>query len=303
MSDADNKLTRIGVFYDGNFFSHVSNYYLDHHQRRARINITGLHDFIRNQVATFEGIDERYCQIVDAHYFRGRFAAREAQNRNQLYGERLFDDVLVREGVTTHYLPISADKETGIDVWFALEAFEQAIYKRFNVCVLIACDGDYVPLARKLNTVGARVMVLGWDFKYVDDQGEERETRTSQWLLGEVTYPVLMSNIIEDRTRRNDPLINALFVPRKDSGPGGPALSEYPAPASVGSFEGTIQALKEGYGFIASSDPAHGGQTFFFFHAEVLNADFNDLKPGDRVRFQLGTNPRGPCAVQVSIIQ
>jgi hypothetical protein len=131
--------------------------YLYHHQRRTRINITGLHDFIRKQVAAFEGIDERYCQIVDAHYFRGPFSAREAQSRNQLYGERLFDDVLVREGVTTHYLPISTEKETGIDVWFALEAFEQAIYKRFNICVLIACDGDYVPLARKLNTVGARV--------------------------------------------------------------------------------------------------------------------------------------------------
>ena len=106
MNYADNKLTRIGVFYDGNFFSHVSNYYLYHHQRRARINITGLHDFIRKQVAAFEGIDERYCQIVDAHYFRGRFSAREAQSRNQLYGERLFDDVLVREGDVVDYAGI-----------------------------------------------------------------------------------------------------------------------------------------------------------------------------------------------------
>jgi cold shock CspA family protein len=304
MSEADNKLTRIGVFYDGNFFSHVSNYYLYHHQRRARINITGLHEFIRKQVAAFEGIDERYCQIVDAHYFRGRFSAREAQNRNQLYGERLFDDVLVREGVTTHYLPISAEKETGIDVWFALEAFEQAIYKRFNVCVLIACDGDYVPLARKLNTVGARVMVLGWDFKYVDEQGEERETRTSQWLLSEVTYTVLMSQVIEDHTRRNDPAINALFVARKEFGASSPASGEsVTSSSSSDSFEGTIQTLKEGYGFIASCDPAHHSQTFFFFHAEVVNADFNDLRIGERVQFHIGTNPRGPCAVRVSIVQ
>jgi cold shock CspA family protein len=303
MADADNQLTRIGVFYDGNFFSHVSNYYLYHHPRRARINITGLHDFIRKQVASAEGVDERYCQIVDAHYFRGRFSAREAQNRNQLYGERLFDDVLVREGITTHYLPISADKETGIDVWFALEAFEQAIYKRFNVCVLIASDGDYVPLARKLNTLGARVMVLGWDFKYVNEQGEERETRTSQWLLSEVTYPVLMSHIIEDRTRRNDTALNALFVARKEFALPSPASAERANSASSAQFEGTIQTLKEGFGFIAGSDAVNKGQTFFFFHAEVVNADFNDLKVGDRVRFQLGTNQRGPCAVQVSVLQ
>ena len=28
---SDSKLTRIGVFYDGNFFFHVSNYYLTRH--------------------------------------------------------------------------------------------------------------------------------------------------------------------------------------------------------------------------------------------------------------------------------
>ena len=112
-----------------------------------------------------------------------------------------------------------------------------------------------------------------------------------------------MSDIIEDRTRRNEPLINALFVPRKDLGSGDPAPGEQMVPSSAALYEGSIQTLKEGYGFIASSDPAHRSQTFFFFHAEVLNADFNDLKPGDRVRFQLGTNPRGPCAVQVSITQ
>ena len=303
MSEADYKLTRIGVFYDGNFFSHVSNYYLYHHQRRARINIGGLHDFIRKQVAACEGIDGRYCQIVDAHYFRGRFPAREAQSRNQLYGERLFDDVLVREGVTTHYLPMSADKETGIDVWFALEAFDQATHKRFNVCALIASDGDYVPLVRKLNTVGARVMVLGWDFKYIDAQGEERETRTSQWLLSEVTYPVLMSNLIEDPTRNNDPVIDGLFLSPRDAGPAGAEASDSASMAAAGPFEGTIQALKEGYGFIGSSDPAHRGQSLFFFHSEVINADFNDLQPGERVRFQLGSNRHGPCAIQVSVMQ
>ena len=145
-------------------------------------------------------------------------------------------------------------------------------------------------------------MVLGWDFKYVDEQGEERETRTSQWLLGEVSYPVLMSNIIEESTRRNDPAINALFVSRKEFGQPVAALDEPASPATAGFFVGTIQTLKEGYGFIASSDPSHPGQSFFFFHAEVVNADFNDLKPGEHVRFQLGTNQRGPCAVQVSVM-
>src|ERR1700746_915328 len=141
MADIDNKLTRIGVFYDGNFFFHVSNYYHYNHERRAGISIGGLHACVGQKVAECEGTDARYCQIVDAHYFRGRLRAGDADDRDLLFKERVFDDVRVCEGVTTHYLPLSRDGEKGIDVWLALEAFELAVYKRFNVSVLVACDG------------------------------------------------------------------------------------------------------------------------------------------------------------------
>lgn len=124
----DTKLTRIGVFYDGNYFFHVSNYYRYHHAQHARISIKGLHDFIRHEVAEKEQTDVRYCQIVDAHYFRGRLSATDAQEKDKLYGERVFEDVLINEGVTTHFLPLSPQGEKGIDVWLALEAFELAIY-------------------------------------------------------------------------------------------------------------------------------------------------------------------------------
>lgn len=35
----NDRLIRIGIFYDGNFFSVVSNYYNYHHPRKARISI------------------------------------------------------------------------------------------------------------------------------------------------------------------------------------------------------------------------------------------------------------------------
>lgn len=108
-------VTKIGVFYDGNFFSHVSNYYAYAHPRRARIDIEGLHDFIRHKAADEEQTDIRHAQIVDAHYFRGRRSADEAN----LYGERVFDTVLMRAGVVTHYLPLTSRGEKGVDVWLA----------------------------------------------------------------------------------------------------------------------------------------------------------------------------------------
>ncbi|MCI0461083.1 MAG: NYN domain-containing protein [Gemmataceae bacterium] len=298
MAEVDSKLTRVGIFYDGNFFFHVSNYYHYHHERRSRISISGLHAFIRQQVAECEGTDARYCQIVDAHYFRGRLRAADAEDRDLLFKERAFDDVLVREGVTTHYLPLSRDGEKGIDVWLALEAFELAMYKRFNVSVLVACDGDFLPLVRKLNTIGTRVMVLGWDFKYVDQNGTDRETRTAQVLLDEVTYPIMMHSIIEDRARQKDPLINRLFVPRKEfSLPTAPARPVVATSAGgTGPQTGSIQSLKNGYGFI---NPDQVGPNMFFFHLDVHDCDFLDLKIGDRVQYVLGENDRGPCAKQV----
>jgi len=306
MTNYEGKLTRIGIFYDGNYFSHVSNYYLYHHERKARISIQGLHQFLINEISTSEESFVKHCRIVDAHYFRGRISASDAKSRDILYKERVFEEVLMREGIVTHYLPLSGGGEKGIDVWLALEAFELAIYKRFDVIVLIAGDGDYLPLIRKLNTLGTRVMVLGWDFTYVDQQGNEKTTRTAQVLLDEATYPVLMSNIIDDRARRSDPVVENLFVkgrsggPRRQqaSGPAAAAIDKGDESAQTSAFmSGRIQNLKEGYGFIVPDD---GGDNLFFHYSDVENCDFNELLIGDEVVYKMGYSQKGACARHVN---
>jgi cold shock CspA family protein/uncharacterized LabA/DUF88 family protein len=313
MSQTTEKLSRIGIFYDGNFFFHVSNFYQYYHERRSRISIGGLHQFVRDEVAKVENSDVRYCQIVDAHYFRGRLRAADADDRDLLYKERVFDDVLVREGVTTHYIPMGREQEKGIDVWLALEAYEASMTRRFDVVVLVACDGDFLPLIRKIHSLGPRVMVLGWDLNYVDQNGNDRETRTAQSLLDEATYPVLMNQIIDDRSRRNDTLVSGLFVPRKDPAPIRPVMAapvvSVPAgdgmsipsatTGSSGPLTGEIQNLKNGFGFIT---PDQGGPNIFFFHLDVMDVDFLDLRIGERVQYQLGMNERGPCAKQVKVL-
>lgn len=318
----ETRMTRIGVFYDGNYFSHVSNYYLYQHSRKARISISGLHQFIVAEIAREEDSDTRRCRIVDAHYFRGRLSAFEAQSRNSLYGERLFEEVLMREGIISHFLPLSNAAEKGIDVWFALEAFELTIHKRFDVVVLIAGDGDYLPLIRKINTLGTRVMVMGWDFSFTDDQGNERSTHTSQAILEEATYPVMMSSVIDDRARRSDPMIDTLFVPSKRdknwtyennqqqesrasvATPAAPVSTSAATGGVAGavvavtakSVEGTILNLHNGYGFIR---PRNEGDNLFFHYTDLQNADFNSLWMGDIVTFEVSTNQKGPCAKNI----
>jgi uncharacterized LabA/DUF88 family protein/cold shock CspA family protein len=338
------KLTRIGVFYDGNYFLHVSNYYNYSHERRSRISISGLHAFIRSQVADSEDTDKNLCQIVDAHYFRGRLNAHEASQRgNQLFYDRLFDDILMSEGVVTHYLPVKTyqgyRQEKGIDVWLALETYELATYKEFDVVVLITADGDYVPLIRKLNTLGTRVMVLSWDFEYLNDEGEKMVTRTSQDLLEEVSYPVPMHEIIDNRLKKNDAMIRDLFVkqqPRTDAPPrqfyqngavngnngnnNGTYQNQNFAGENVqllpGESEGdddmqpdfessderlvsTVRSLKTGYGFI--NWPPNN---LFFHYTSVTGGDFNDFQVDDEVSFRLGKNNEGKdIAIDVQVVE
>jgi len=280
----EDKLTRIGIFYDGNYFYNVSNYYYFNHSRRARISIEGLHRFIRWQVAESEGTDERYCQVVDAHYFRGRLSASEAQDRQLLYGERVFDDVLMRAGVTTHYLPLSGLGGKRIDVWFALEAFELAMHKRYTVSVLVTGDGDYVPLVRKLNTLGTRVMLLGWDFAYIGQDGKERTTRTSQELIEEVTYPIQMSGIIDDRAHRNDLIINNLFfIPRQEQIS---ARTEVDTKTSVPEPEqGRVRWFDTEKGYVFLLRP--NGDDLFLHHS-AFDGDASVLKQDDEVEYVIG---------------
>ncbi len=303
MSDIQQKLTRIGVFYDGNYFLHVSNYYAYHHERRNRISISGLHEFVRHRIAEEQGKDFHLCQIVDAHYFRGRLSAQEASAEgNRLYYDRLFDDILMMEGVTTHYLPVRTNfqgfrQERGIDVWMALEAFELSLHKQFDVVVLIASDSDFVPLVRKLHTLGVRVMLLGWDYEFFDEEGRRRSTVTSQFLWEEVTYPVAMQNVIEDDKEKDFP-VTRLFVERKklpvETGEEVVSVEEGEVKTS------TVFSLKDGYGFISFPQT----NNLFFHYSFLVDTDFNDLREGDMVEFTLSKNERGdPIAKNVKLLR
>lgn len=309
MSTNKQKLTRIGVFYDGNYFLHVSNYYAYHHERRSRISIAGLHEFVRQHIADEEDKDFALCQIVDAHYFRGRLSAQEASNEgNRLYYDRLFDDILMMEGVTTHYLPVRTvqgyRQERGIDVWMALEAFELTLHKQFDVVVLIASDSDFVPLVRKLHTLGVRVMLLTWDYEFYDEEGRRRSTVTSQYLIEEATYPLAMHTIIDKEDDHADIFpMSRLFVERKRTFNSGevPVLTDTATLEENGEvLTSSIFSLKDGYGFISFPQT----NNLFFHFSFLLDTDFNDLREGDSVEFTLAKNERGePVAKNVRLLR
>ena len=299
------RLLRIGVFYDGGFFHHISNYYRYAHPRKQRISVPGLHEFIRVHAAECEGVDPAYAHIVDAHFFRGRFSAQQTLAREKLYTERLFDDVLMNENVTTHYRPIQGNSETGIDVWLSLEAYDLAMHKHYDLVVLIAGDSDFVPLVNKLNALGIRVMLLGWNFDYTDDDGTLHQTTTSIRLINEVTYPVAMHEIMDVNEDSRDPVVRQLFVEQ------GPPMGRFqneegdddgeppvPPPPPGTPLKGMVCTLKEGFGFIKC--PEYPNNVFFHFSA-VVGCSFEDLKDGDIVSFKVEQRDKGPVAKDVTV--
>lgn len=270
---------RIGVFYDGNFLLHASNYYNYIHPVKRRLSLGGLHNFIRHRVAEEEGIEPSKCQIAQAHYFRGRLNAAEAAQRgNQLYNDRVFDDILMSEGIQPHYLPLRnlqrKKEERGIDVWLSLEAYELAMTGRIDTVVLIVSDTDYTPLMRKLTGLGLRIMLLSWEFEYVNDDGVKMVTKPSHELLSLATYPVAMHDVINYGVQQNNPLISEMFVAPDPS-----------RQAREQTFETSeILSLKNGFGFIKYPN------NNLFFHYQDVVGEFADLNVGDPVEFTIEQN-------------
>lgn len=294
---------KVAVFYDGNFLLHTSNYYNYSHQKRSRISINGLHNFIRNRVASEESTPLERVIISEAHYFRGRLNAMDASQRgNQLYNDRVFDDVLMSEGINTHYLPLrnvsGRREERGTDVWLSLEAYSLAVEGKMDVAVLILSDTDYVPLLRKLNSIGVRVMLLGWEFDYMNEDGAKIVTRTSVELIQLAQYPIAMHKVIERGLEEEDPIIEGVFIGGATlAGPIPPQTPQTPNISRNISSSSNVSAvneddieisdifsLKNNFGFIRYPN------NNLFFHALDLEGDFEDLHEGDTVEFTIGKN-------------
>ena len=238
MAARKKSIVKIGIYYDGHYFYKVSNYYKFDHPRQARVSILGLHEYIRNEVSDRMKVDADDCKVTEAHYFRGR--SLKNGNEKAIVGERYFEDALTREGVNLHYLPLVRGsnndlKEKGIDVSLALDAYKKASARSMDILVLIAGDGDYLPLVRELQSMGGipiDVLLLSWDFECTNGE----VTMTSQDLLEEVKYPVQMANVIDDRLNLKNPLILSLFEARPAAEPASSsaAPAAYAAPFAAG---------------------------------------------------------------------
>lgn len=65
-------------------------------------------------------------------------------------------------------------------------------------------------------------------------------------------------------------------------------------------MEGIIKKLNEkGFGFIT---PEGESKDVFFHRNDLVDADFDDLREGDKVTFEKEASDKGPKAVKVTLV-
>lgn len=185
----------VGVFIDGGYYAKVNRALKA--AESSIIRVKSLFDFICGRLAYEEGVNPSDCQITEAHYFRGRYRVKEAYDRHLLYNERKFEDSLIENDVIFHYKHLrEVEKngevqviEKGVDVWFALEAYELATFRKFDYVVLLTGDADHEMLVRKLKALKIKTVLLTWNLTDVD--------ATSPLLKEEAGHHWELSNIVK----------------------------------------------------------------------------------------------------------
>lgn len=154
----------IGVFIDGGYYAKINEGF----SNGRKVDLSALLDFIRQKIAQGDSLSTKHVFITESHYYRGRYRADDARQRNLLLEERKFEDTLIENDVIFHYkhlrtAPDGGVIEKGIDTWFALDTYEMTIFREFDYVVLISGDADHEMLARKLKALKTHVILLTWD--------------------------------------------------------------------------------------------------------------------------------------------
>lgn len=119
----------------------------------------------------------------------------DAKKAKRLESDRAFEDTLIENDVVFHYKHIAemengSIKEKGIDVWFALETYELAVYRDFDFVILITGDADHEMLARKIKALKKQVVLVTWNMAEKDS--------TSPALKEEVTMHIDLDEIAKE---------------------------------------------------------------------------------------------------------
>ena len=186
-------ICRIGVFYDGSFFTYAQAY-LYHDRQLGWLSFQPLHTFFEEFLAKKEQGYSSY-KIVYASWHQGLFTTKNATEEQLRRDRNLYHD-LMHAGIEPKYLPISQqDKEKGVDIAMAVDALQVGLDGKLDIAILVTGDGDFVPLVRTLNKQGIRVLAAFFEF----DDKRGKKSYINERLLNVCNYAVDIIKLEDDK--------------------------------------------------------------------------------------------------------
>ena len=193
----DKAICRIGVFYDGTYFSKSQKYF--YRTDVGWLDFRALHSFIEDYVRNKEQGYFAY-KVVYGGWFQGLHTSRQTEPKF-LHKDRNLHHDLMHAGVETKFVPMSESKkdekphEKGVDVALAVDAMKVGLSGTIDLAVLVAGDADFVPLLRELMKVGVRTLILYFDYKTEDGY----KAFTNERLLRAANYDLNINALEQDK--------------------------------------------------------------------------------------------------------
>lgn len=197
----NNSICRIGIFYDGTYFTHTQNYF--YKKKTGWLSFQPFQALIENLIREKEQNFLTY-RTVYAGWYQGLFTSKKATD-HQLRIERNRHQDLMHAGIEPKYTPMSESQgEKGIDVTMAIDALQVGLENKIDIAALVTGDGDFVPLARALMKHGIRVAAIYFEYK-----GDNHVSFINERLLNICNYSQNINALEKDK--RYSSLFKGLF--------------------------------------------------------------------------------------------
>jgi len=187
---------RIGVFYDGTFFTRAQNYFWE--QKYGWLSFQQFHKLLELYIETkIQGHSD--YKIVYSAWFQGLYKASLASEDNLRLDRKRHHDLL-HAGIESKNLPMSESQgEKGIDVYMAVETLQIGLNDKIDVAILVTGDGDFVPLVRTLMKNGVRVGIA-----YFEYEKDKHKGFVNERLVSAANFAININSLENDRDFKTD---------------------------------------------------------------------------------------------------
>jgi len=213
-------ILRVGIYLDGGYLQAISNYYYYETSRHTRIRVAGIQEYCRAYLSREYGRPPSQIAITEAHWYkvrmdkgrdkdRGRLRGVASNDSEQIQKERAFENHLIRLGYRIHYIgPYQAEAYT-CATHLAMDCYDHAQLRRFDVCFLLVYRIEMLPLLNRLVALGIPVYVLVWNIS-----SASFSLHNSLALVPQVDAHFLPMNDIVDGADSDEmtPMVDGLFL-------------------------------------------------------------------------------------------